>query len=69
MTDPNGVVIHAWSCPVSWHRYVKWDDAEAYCQEQGCEHSNVEPLLDRPLIHRVSTMPRSAVTIHLPDEE
>lgn len=37
-----GAVIRTWTCPVSWHRYVKWHGADAYCIEPGCWHSNTE---------------------------
>lgn len=69
MTDPNGVVIRTWSCPIIWHRYVKWHGDDAYCDEPGCGHSNVEPLVVYQPARMVAPAPRSVVTIHLPNEE
>lgn len=65
-SDDFGVRIRTWSCPVPWHRYVKWHGEQAYCIEDGCGHSNVEP----PPVpaEGVTLTPHSVVTIHLPGE-
>lgn len=66
--DEFGVVIRQWSCPVGWHRLVKWHGGQAYCIEPGCNRSNTEPEPEAPLVRRM-VMPaaRSVVTINLPD--
>lgn len=69
MDDPNGVVIRNWRCPIGWHRYVKWHDADAYCIEPGCDRSNVEPPESSLITRRVAPVPRDVVTINLPSEE
>jgi hypothetical protein len=69
VTGPNefGVVIRAWSCPIGWHRDVKWYGAHAYCIEPGCDESNVEPPEVPP--RRVVPVPRGVGTVNLPDAE
>lgn len=69
MNEPNGVVIRTWSCPVNWHRYVKWHGDDAYCIEPGCEHSNVGPPVPCRLARMVAPVPRGVITVHLPGEE
>jgi hypothetical protein len=64
--EPDGVVIRQWSCPIGWHRYVKWYGDQAYCIEPGCDRSNIEPEPEVPIVRRmVMPPPRSVVTIHL----
>jgi hypothetical protein len=63
-----GVVIRQWSCPVGWHRSVKWFVDQAYCIEPGCNRNNTEP--EAPLVRRtVMPIPRGVVTIHLPSKD
>jgi hypothetical protein len=63
-----GVVIRQWSCPVGWHRSVKWHGEAAYCIEPGCDRSNVEVVPDTPLVRpMVIPAPRSVITIKLPE--
>jgi hypothetical protein len=66
-----GVVIRHWSCPIGWHRSVKWIGEQAFCIEPGCSRSNIEPEPEPEvsLVRRtVMPVPRGVVTINLPSE-
>lgn len=67
--EPYGVVIRQWSCPIGWHRYVKWHGEQAFCIEPGCNRTSLVPDADEAPVVRtaVATVAHSVVTIHLPD--